>query len=576
MNRNRLRLLAVAAILLVLCVSGVSAQTWTKELANGVTLTQIIKSPSGPEDTTPPMVINILKVDPKVPGVRVQAVLGHDKVHGDSLDKGQETVGSMVTRVQAVAAVNGDFYKWIGDPSGLYVSRAELISEPHPRRTVFGVTSDGEFLFDRLELDAKVTLPEGKWFPIRGINRARKQHELVAYTSKFFTSTTTSPEGSEAVITTSDLPVRLGVPIKGAVSEARSNSGDTLIPEGAIVLSGAGTGQKFVDEHLKPGAAVSIEFNVKPSSTTGWEKVVEAVGGTPRLIRNGKISVEVEQEGGQPGFYARTHPRTAIGVTADGKLVLVTVDGRQSISAGMKLSDLAKLMQSQGCVEALNLDGGGSTTMAAWFGVLNSPSGGIMREVANGLAVFADDELIEVDANLELGISPLNEPIESGTTAQLALLDAATGEPLNADLANRAIWSATGGMGFVDQSGRVYGIKAREGEVAAKLGSRIARIPVKTVAGPASTLTATLEADATGTPNRSTLVVSVTDLNDNSVQGQQVSVRVVGGTSDQASLTTAQDGKASTGITWDAAPGTQARVTVTAGELAPVVVQRAT
>ncbi len=127
--------------------------------------------------------------------------------------------------------MNGDFYKWIGDPTSLHISGAELISEPHPRRTVFGVTSDGEFLFDRLELDARITLPEGKWFPIRGINRARSQHELVAYTSKFFSSTTTSPEGSEAVITTSDLPVRLGVPIKGVVSEVRSNSGDTPIPE---------------------------------------------------------------------------------------------------------------------------------------------------------------------------------------------------------------------------------------------------------------------------------------------------------------------------------------------------------
>jgi len=65
-------------------------------------------------------------------------------------------------------------------------------------------------------------------------------------------------------------------------------------------------------------------------------------------------------------------------------------------------------------------------------------------------------------------------------------------------------------------------------------------------------------------------------LNGNSVRGQQVSVQVVGGTSDQESLTTAQDGKASAGVTWDAAPGTQAQVTVTAGELAPVVVQRAT
>jgi len=581
---------AVVAIvfLLVFATPAVEAETWTKQLARGVTLTQIVIGPSAPEDatpamgstpleaedTTPPMVINVLKIDPKVPGVRVQAVLGYDKVHGEGGDKGRETVGSMVKRVKAVAAVNADFFPWTGDPDNLHISGGELISEPHPRRTLFGMTSDGRFLFDRLEFDAKITLPDDKWFPIRGINRERKQNELVAYTSKYFSSTRTADNGSEAVITTEDLPVRIGVPIKGTVSKARPDVGDTPIPDGAIVLSGAGTGAKFVKEKLAEGTGVSIELNVKPSSTTGWEAVVEAVGGTPRMIRNGKIGLEVDEEGLKPGFYDRTHPRTAVGVTADGKLVLVTVDGRQSISVGIGLADLAKVMLSQGCVEALNLDGGGSSTMATPAGMLNSPSSGILRAVANGLAVLADDQPLETDGDLELGISPLNGPVESGTTAQLTLLDARTGEPLNADLANRAIWSTTGGMGFVDQSGRLYGIKARQGEAVVKLGAHVASVAVETIPGPPSKFIAKFEADPTGAPNRSTLAVSLTDLNGNPIKGQKVCIKVIAGVPDRPDALTGEDGRVSVGVTWGDTPGVKARAEVTLCILEPVTLER--
>ena len=586
-NRNRLYLLTAVVILLVLVASGVWAQTCTKELAKGVTLTQMITEPAKPdeaaaqtageaEDVEPPMVINVLKIAPKVPGVRVEVVLGLDRVHDDGPDKGRENVWSMVKRVGAIAAVNGDFYEWIGDPVGLFISEGELISEPHHLRTAFGITSDGEFLLDRMKFDAKVTLKNGKSYPIAGINRERGGGELVAYTSRYFSSTVTTEKGSESVVTTEDLPVRLGVPIKGIVTRARPDLGDTPIPEDAIVLSGSGGAGQFVEDKLTEGTEVTIEFGVKPSDTTGWEKVVEAIGGTPRLIRNGKISVEVEEEGLKPGFYDRTHPRTVVGMTAGGELLLVTVDGRQNISAGMKLVDLAELMHSLGCVEALNLDGGGSTTMATPAGMLNSPSSGILRAVATGLAVFADEKPVKVDPDVEPGLALLKGPIESGATAQVALLDALTGEPLSPELTDRVIWSANGGMGFVDQSGKFHAVKAYKGEIVVKLGSHIASIPAETIPGPASNLAATLEPDPAGAPNKSALAVSVTDLNSNGVGGQQVSVKVVGGTPDQADLTTDGNGKASTGIIWDAAPETTAEVSVTVGDLAPVIVQHPT
>ena len=553
MNRRR-----IALILFILSLASVvNAGQWTKELARGVTLTQITKAPG---ENAIPRVINILKVDPKTPGIRMQAVLGQDKVWGIGPVGGRETVGSMARRLDAVAAVNADFFPYSGDPLNLCIIGGELVSEPHDNRSVFGLTSDGKCLYDRLEFDARIALPDGKWFPIRGINRPRGQNELVAYTSRFFTSTCTKPDGSEAVVTLDNGPVKVGVRLKGTVAGIKPDSGDTPIPEKSIVLSGWGTGSDFIKERLVEGMAVTIEFNLKPS---GWEKVMEAVGGTPRLIRDGKIDVEIEEEHLASGFIETTHPRTAIGSTADGKIVLVTVDGRQSISTGFPLPDLARLMLDQGCVDAINLDGGGSSTMATAYGTINCPSDGPLRATANGLAVFQDQRAPDSARNFK--IAAPTETVLSGAAVQLTLTGP-DGTPLDPSIADKAIWCTTGGAGFADQSGRFWGYKAAKGEVVARLGSNVVTIPMETIPAPATRLSAVLKADA-DMPNRSELSVRLADLNGNGVRGQ-VAVKVTGGTPDSAVIITDDDGRASTGITWDGEPRS---AEVTSGSLKAVV-----
>ena len=114
--------------------------------------------------------------------------------------------------------------------------------------------------------------------------------------------------------------------------------------------------------------------------------------GTPRLIRNGIISIEGEEEGVSPAFTETRHPRTAIGFNAS-HIFLVVVDGRQpGYSVGMSLSELAYLMKELGAVEALNLDGGGSTTMWVQGKIRNRPSDGFIRPVANGLIVVSENK----------------------------------------------------------------------------------------------------------------------------------------------------------------------------------------
>ncbi|MDD8025367.1 MAG: phosphodiester glycosidase family protein, partial [Acidobacteriota bacterium] len=109
-----------------------------------------------------------------------------------------------------------------------------------------------------------------------------------------------------------------------------------------------------------------------------------------RLLAEGK-SIASEAAAFADGFYATRHPRTAIGVRADGTIVLAAVDGRQpGLSVGMTIPELAGLMVDLGCVDALNLDGGGSTTMVVKGEVVNSPSDpGGERAVSDALLVFS-------------------------------------------------------------------------------------------------------------------------------------------------------------------------------------------
>ena len=544
--------------LISLICSPAIGETWKKELAEGVTLVQkVVGAPR-------PQIINILRVDPKSPGVRIQAVLAQDQVQTGGSGTGCEVIGSMAKRLNAAAVVNADFFPIgtdiPGDPLNLMVIGGELISEPS-ERAVFGMTSDGRFLFDSLQFEAKVIYGEGKSFPLRGINRKRAANELIVYTSRFAPSTRTSGVGSEAIVKCDQLPVRIGKTISGTISDIRTGAGDSPLPDGVFVLSGAGTGARFIDENLKSGMTVSIQFTVTGRDTGSWESVVEAVGGGPFLVRNGKMFIDASEA--QPGSKVKpsVHPRTMVGATKDGKLILATVDGRQSESAGMTFVQLADIMLAQGCVDAINLDGGGSTTMATPFGILNSPSGGIQRMVANGLAVFANppSSPSETDFTISNACS-----VMSGTTTQLCLLDASTGQPLNAEVINRAIWSATGGAGFVDQSGKFHGMKARSGNVVVQLGSKTATVPVETIAGNPSRLAAELSPDPSGAPNRSVLVVSATDVNANSVAGARVSVKITGGAADKTALTTGSDVTASTGVIWD---GTSGKVEVTCGSV---------
>ncbi|MCY4057284.1 MAG: phosphodiester glycosidase family protein [Gammaproteobacteria bacterium] len=127
-----------------------------------------------------------------------------------------------------------------------------------------------------------------------------------------------------------------------------------------------------------------------PATSTPWV-VEDALGGGPALVSKGEVNVATTEEVFFGTAIPYTHPRTAAGITADGTLLLLLVDGRQTESRGVRLEELAAIMVDLGAEEALNLDGGGSSSLVVHGQLLNNPAGRRKeREVMTALGVFCD------------------------------------------------------------------------------------------------------------------------------------------------------------------------------------------
>jgi hypothetical protein len=321
-----------------------------------------------------PWLINLLRVDTR----RVRLEVRHALDEGVGL----ETVSAMAQRYGALAAVNGGFFavsgNYRGDSVGVLFANGALLSEPWPGRTSVGfVPREGrtDVVFGALGWDnnLRVTKPAGDTpRPLRpdelavtldGLNRERKANELILYTHDFHRTTLTDQTGYEAVL------------CKDKIASAGAG-GSNLIPPRCAVLSASGTRAVWAAKLLRRGAKISLRpALVPPADEAAWRQAASIVTGGPRLLRGGEIDINPARERVSVEFSETWHPRTALALLNDGKILLVTVDGRQpALSAGMPLEMLARLLLEFGAREGLNLDGGGSTTMVVQGKIVNSPS----------------------------------------------------------------------------------------------------------------------------------------------------------------------------------------------------------
>lgn len=285
------------------------------------------------------------------------------------------------TDSDVVSAVNGDFFSWYsgnkGFPLGIEIKDGVLLGSPIYPETMASVAYDNySVLMTYMDFEMTVTAPNGKSEKIRHLNKHTDYYgDILMYTSSFNGGYSPAPGG----------PVCEIVVENGIVTDYRKNQPSVKIPENGFVLCVSEWVSMFLTNNFKIGDPVVINYNMTPF----FENCKTAFGAGSMLVSEGK---DVGKIGDYTHTVAGYNPRTAIGVDKDGTTVyIVTVDGRQDSSAGMRMSHLAELMISLGCYNAVNLDGGGSTRMVAstlWqpeMSVINSPTED--RKVINGVGI---------------------------------------------------------------------------------------------------------------------------------------------------------------------------------------------
>lgn len=383
MTRMTLAALALAMPLLTACAPSMRAyyptapgdSLRTDRVAPGVTL-QYRWEAGGP------WAIHIADADLATCGLDVRTVKAMDRVAG------RETTTQLTAHLSArtgrpvIAAVNADFFT-LRAPQGVSLGAQVVNGEPlrvNSGRPIFGMTRDAHPWFGVDRVTASVRTPRGDSFPLGHVDVRPDTMRLSLY-NHYVGETTPADTGAvEIVGSIVRRPDAFGDTMTVVVRAMDTSSAGVALAATEIVVAGKGRGARFLRASVIPGDTITIamRFNDAPSPIT------QLVGGGTRLMRDGRSLAPFTG-----GADTLRHPRTAVGTTRDGHLLLVAVDGRQAgYSAGMTLAELTTLMTRLGATDALNLDGGGSTAMVVNGRVANRPSDATgERPVANALAV---------------------------------------------------------------------------------------------------------------------------------------------------------------------------------------------
>jgi uncharacterized protein YigE (DUF2233 family) len=307
------------------------------------------------------MFINVLDVDLANAPIMVKPVLA-----GESFNKLDE-VRDQAQKVAAIAAVNGNYFKRDGTPLGTLIIDGEWIAGPLYDRTCMGITDDGRILVDRVKLHGTLSTsnPEVPSIWVNNINQPRRHGcHLIAYTRRWGDKVKMQYEGT-----------LVAVDYNGQVT---AKAGKELpIPPGGYVLSDS---KESAIAKLNVGDNVHLSWHTDPA---GWSHVINAVSGGPVLIRDGKLFVDFKNEKFCKSWTgSQIHARTAIGVTGNRHLLLATIEGPHT------LWDVAKFLKKLGAVDAMNLDGGGSTTMVIGGQTVTRNSSKFERRVASALTIL--------------------------------------------------------------------------------------------------------------------------------------------------------------------------------------------
>lgn len=302
-----------------------------------------------------------------------------------------QKVSNLVDDYNAMAGINGTFYSYSGTPLGILMINKEIVSCPIYDRTALIITDKKRYFIDNIWL-RNYLMVEGKRFSINGINQVLSNSKnIILYNSFWGKKTGTEGKGIELTIRNRKITdIQLG---------------NSKIPEDGYVLSFGSHFAEILPSLVKKGMSVDIKFELVPYSTqlSKDESILHVIGGGPRLLKRGMVYISKFEEKFKSDVALGRAARTAIGIKKDGTLLFLTVDGRprkkirekdKEYSQGMSLTELAYFLKKHlKAEEALNFDGGSSSTMAIEGRPVNFLLTGHEKRVSNALLVYPKEML---------------------------------------------------------------------------------------------------------------------------------------------------------------------------------------
>lgn len=395
--------------------------------------------------------IHILRVDLSSDNIDIDTLVG-----SNGLSK-RSSLNNMVKENNAIAAINGDFFLMStpSSPIGVQIKDGKLISSPSNRNDMaeFRLTFDNIPEIALSKFDGQLIAPNSSSFTIGGINKisGKLNPNIFIYTPEFGTSSPVQDENVTFAITSG----------KSIVSIFDDKT--TQIPSDGIVLMGRNEGANFIKNNFTIGDNIELDIKVSPNI----DNIKAALGGGAILVKDGVIPSKFSHV-----IYG-VQPRTAIGFTKDKKtLIMVAVDGRQTISRGLTMQEMAKLMKDLGAYNALNLDGGGSTTMVVRplaeknTKVINHLSEGTQRYIANGIGIFTKNPPGTIKG-LKIDADSFNIPKNGTRTFNIKAYDE-NYNPIDIDQKD-INWDISDGLGYFKDN-IFYATGAGTGHITASIG----------------------------------------------------------------------------------------------------------
>jgi hypothetical protein len=372
-----------------------------ERVSSGVYLARLsdpaLLEPEGPID------VWALRVDPGQ--AHLEIALAEDRTPA------LETVAEMAARQGAVAAVNGGFFSPRGAPQGVLRVGGHWVgvSTERARGAIAIVEDHGRtrLLFDRIRVGLSVELTrrggQRESMRVDSVNPPGAPRGLSLYTKPYVAPeaagpSTDSPEaGSEqqapaarAAAARTYTVICNGRPCRLVRERSGSEPGD--VPPSGFTLVYRGAQVPASLARLRRGDYVSLREQIETLHATSprdWAAAPNILGGAGLLLTGGQPIDDWGPERVREDFVTTRHPRTLVGTDRDGFIWLVAVDGRRADSLGMRLDELQRLAARLRLVEALNLDGGGSTTLVIGEKVVNRPTDLIgPRRVSDSLLVL--------------------------------------------------------------------------------------------------------------------------------------------------------------------------------------------